>query len=108
MAFYKHPCRHCGALLPEDSRFCPCCGSGAPFGELCPSCLREISREMARCSDCGRALYITCPHCGGRSFVGEKCEVCGKSLMKQCPNLRCGQQQFFENKKCTACGTRLN
>lgn len=108
MAFYKHPCRHCGTLLPEDSRFCSQCGSRAPFTDLCPTCLREIHREEALCTNCGRPLYVACPHCGGRTFVGETCDMCGKSLMKQCANPRCGERQFFENKKCTVCGKRLN
>jgi len=107
MAFYKHPCRHCGTLLPEDSRFCSQCGSRAPFADLCPTCAGEIHREDSVCTDCGRPLYVACPHCGERTFVSDKCDVCDKSLLKPCTNPRCCQMQFFENKKCTACGKRL-
>ena len=107
MAVFLHPCRHCGKLIARDSRFCPGCGSNAPFLDLCPACLREIRREDAACSGCGRPLYIPCPQCGKRTFVGEKCDACGASLLKKCPNLRCGEMQFFQNSKCTACGKKL-
>lgn len=107
MAVYKQPCRQCGSLISQDSRFCPKCGSRAPFVDLCPTCLREIRREDMRCSGCGRPLHIACPRCGKQTFVGEKCDVCGGSLLKQCLNPRCGEMQFFENAKCTACGKKL-
>ena len=107
MAFYKQPCRFCGGLLERDARFCPKCGSDAPFADLCPACLRLVRREDARCSQCGRELYILCPHCGERTFAASKCGVCGKSLTKSCPNPRCKQPQFFENTVCTACGKTL-
>lgn len=107
MAVYKEPCRHCGALIDQDSRFCPKCGNRAPFVDLCPTCLRKVSREDAACCGCGRTLQITCPHCGKQTFAGDKCDVCGKSLMKKCQNPRCGEMQFFENSKCTACGHKV-
>lgn len=107
MAVYKEPCRHCGALLMRDSRFCSKCGSHAPFVDLCPTCLREICREDAVCSGCGRLLRLTCPHCGKQTFVGETCDACGMSLLRKCPNPRCGEMQFCENTKCTACGRKL-
>lgn len=107
MAFYKQACIQCGQLIDSDARFCPKCGSYSPFGYSCPQCLREIKRGDVVCSDCGRPLYTTCPHCGERTFVQDKCEVCGKSLMVKCANSRCGQMQFFENTKCTACGKKL-
>jgi hypothetical protein len=107
MASYKKPCRRCGAYLPSSSRFCPRCGSGAPFADLCPGCLHQVSREERRCGCCGRALRAICPVCGGETFVGEACERCGASLMKRCPNPRCGELQFFENMVCTACGGKF-
>ncbi|MDD3243850.1 MAG: zinc ribbon domain-containing protein [Eubacteriales bacterium] len=107
MAEYKQPCRHCGALLARDSRFCPKCCSGAPFADLCPACLRQVSREDRLCAGCGRPLRVSCPHCGGQTFVGERCDACGGTLLKACPNPRCGQMQFFENTRCTACGKKM-
>lgn len=107
MAVYKEPCRHCGTLIGQDSRFCPKCGSRAPFTDLCPSCLREIKRGDLACSGCGRPLHIPCPKCGKQTFVGDRCDACGASLLKPCLNKRCGEMQFFENTKCTACGKKF-
>ncbi len=107
MAVYKEPCRHCGTFILRSSRFCPKCGSRAPFTDLCPTCLREVSREASLCDFCGRPLHVTCPKCGAKTFVGEKCDECGASLLKQCQNPRCGELQFFQNTKCTACGKKI-
>lgn len=107
MAGYKKPCVRCGSFIEADSRFCPACGSGSPFGYLCPTCLRPAEKTQAVCSGCGRPLYVVCPHCGGRTFVQETCEQCGAPLMIRCENPRCGAAQFFENTKCTACGKKL-
>ncbi len=107
MASYKQTCIHCGTLVDRDVRFCPKCGSGSPFGYLCPACLRSIEKGQPLCSGCGRPLYIVCPHCGQQTFAGERCDVCGKGLMVRCENKRCGVLQFFENTKCTACGKKI-
>jgi RNA polymerase subunit RPABC4/transcription elongation factor Spt4 len=105
MATYKVPCVHCGEMVERDSRLCPKCGSRSPFGYRCPGCLREIRRGDLVCAGCGRRLMTACPYCGGQTFVGaENCGVCGRTLMILCENKRCGQLQFFENTRCTACG----
>lgn len=107
MAVYKEPCRHCGTLIPQDSRFCPRCGSRAPFADFCPTCLHIISREDRVCAGCGRPLYVACPTCGEQTFVCEKCDRCGANLLKRCPHPRCGEMQFFQNAVCNACGKKL-
>lgn len=107
MATYKQPCIQCNAFIERDSRFCPSCGSHSPFGYACPACLRPIEKGSRICAGCGRPLYVACPSCGKQTFVQEKCEHCGVSLMRSCPNKRCGVQQFFENTKCTACGKKI-
>ncbi|MDI9493345.1 MAG: zinc ribbon domain-containing protein [Bacillota bacterium] len=107
MAFYKQPCVHCGEFIDRDVRFCPKCGSRSPFGYACPTCLRPIEKNQQVCSGCGRSLFVTCPACGKQTFVDERCQVCGAGLMIQCQNPRCGQMQFFQNEKCTACGKKF-
>jgi RNA polymerase subunit RPABC4/transcription elongation factor Spt4 len=108
MATYKQPCMHCGTFIEGDARFCPACASGSPFAYLCPSCHREINKSDALCAACGRSLYAPCPSCGMPAFVGEqKCGHCAAFLMVVCPNPRCGQRQFFQNTKCTACGKKI-
>jgi predicted amidophosphoribosyltransferase len=107
MATYKQPCIHCGEFIGRDSRFCPKCASHSPFGHHCPTCIKPIEKGQPVCSGCGRALYVKCPSCHQRTFAGERCEECGAGLMIRCSNTRCGELQFFENEKCTACGQKI-
>lgn len=108
MATFKKPCIHCGTLVDGDARYCPTCASSTPFAHHCPSCLREVTPAQAVCSGCGRQLRVACPACGVATFVAEAaCQSCGATLMVTCPNRRCGQPQFFENTKCTACGKKI-
>lgn len=107
MASYKQPCIQCGALTDRDAQFCPSCGSMNVFGYHCPTCSKRIEKGQRICIDCGRPLYVGCPHCGRPTFAGERCESCGQTLMIRCQNVRCGAPQFFENTKCTACGKKI-
>lgn len=107
MATYKQPCIHCGTYIDGDALFCPVCGSKSPFGYMCPTCREPIVKVHKVCISCGRPLYVECPHCGKMTFVQDKCEMCGKSLMVVCENKRCGEEQFFQNTKCTSCGHKL-
>lgn len=107
MGSYKQPCIHCGTLTDRGAPLCAGCGSRSPFGYRCPSCLAAVERTQRLCASCGHSLRVICPHCGGETFADERCERCGASLMKRCPNRRCGEPQFFENDKCTACGKRI-
>ena len=107
MASYKQPCMQCSTLIDTDVQFCPACGSMHAFGYHCPTCLKPIQKGQRICSECGRQLYVSCPHCNQQTFVQERCESCGKSLMFVCENRRCGVLQFFQNTKCTACGKKI-
>ena len=107
MASYKQRCIHCSALTERDARYCVACGSASPFGYACPNCLKPIEKGWKLCPGCGRSLVAVCPKCRANTFVQAKCELCGASLMVTCPNPRCGQPQFFENTKCTACGKKI-
>ena len=69
--------------------------------------MRPVRQEQPLCPGCGRPLYVTCPHCGGRTFVQDLCQRCGGDLMVRCENRRCGELQFFQNTKCTACGKKI-
>ncbi|NLT58153.1 MAG: hypothetical protein GXX99_04240 [Clostridiales bacterium] len=108
MASYRQPCVHCGEFIDRSARLCPRCGRRSPFGFFCPTCLHPVEKGSVVCAGCGRPLYTLCPACGAGTFVEEQCEACGASLMRPCPNPRCGQPQFFENQKCTACGKKLH
>jgi len=53
-------------------------------------------------------LAVACPACGQATFAADdKCLRCAATLMITCPNRRCGQPQYFENTKCTACGKKI-
>ena len=54
----------------------------------------------------GRTIS-TLAACGQETFVQERCEQCGGGLMIRCENRRCGELQFFQNTKCTACGKKI-
>ena len=107
MATYKQPCIHCKEFIERDARFCSKCASRNPFGYSCPVCLRDIKKEQKLCEGCGSSLYTACPSCRQQTFKAERCEGCGESLMKKCEYKRCGEMQFFENVKCTACGKKI-
>ena len=107
MATYKQPCIHCGTFIDRDARFCLNCASRSPFGYQCPTCLSAIQREQFICGQCGRSLVVACPHCGEQTFVDAHCERCRGSLLIPCKNPRCGDMQFFQSTKCTACGKKI-
>ncbi|MDR0782910.1 MAG: zinc ribbon domain-containing protein [Propionibacteriaceae bacterium] len=107
MATYKLPCIHCGHLLDEAAKLCSNCASSSPFGYACPACKNPVVLTDAICSDCGRGLYIGCPYCQGRTFAQPHCQLCGRPLTVGCTNKRCSAPQFFENKRCTACGKKI-
>ena len=104
MASYKQPCLQCGTYIDRDVQICPFCQSNSPFGFRCPTCRVTITKNQWICANCGRSLYVSCPHCGKQTFVQDRCDVCKGSLLKQCQNRRCRASQFFENIRCTACG----
>jgi hypothetical protein len=66
-----------------------------------------VEKGQAVCSGCGRPLCVTCPTCKAQTFAGERCGTCGAGLMIHCTNPRCGELQFFETVKCTACGKKI-
>lgn len=107
MAVYKQPCIHCGTLIERFAKYCQACGSSSPFGYVCPSCRTPIEKCQNVCSGCGKELYVLCPYCNQKTFVQDRCEQCAQSLMVTCTNKRCGEQQFFQNVKCTACGKKI-
>lgn len=107
MSSYKQTCKDCNSLIDRDVRFCPYCKSSSPFGYKCPNCLREVQKNHLVCMGCGLDLYIKCPNCSLKTFVGDFCDHCSKSLMVQCKNKRCGVMQFYLNKNCTACGKKI-
>ena len=44
-------CSACGADLPQNTRFCPACGT--PATDICPSCGEKVQPSESFCSYCG-------------------------------------------------------
>ena len=43
-------CKKCGAMLPEDGKFCPMCGARADGKKICPSCRQSVAEEAVYCT----------------------------------------------------------
>jgi class 3 adenylate cyclase/tetratricopeptide (TPR) repeat protein len=52
------PCRNCGAINPEDARFCGSCGGSLASTAPCPSCGSENPTGQSFCNACGAQLGL--------------------------------------------------
>jgi len=97
-------CTNCGKDIPEQSQFCPMCGTVSRHtisaavamqeiktGPFCPSCGRRTVEGSGFCIWCGRELYVRpskgtsmwCSGCGGKVPIDSKfCSACGHDLVK--------------------------
>lgn len=85
-------CSKCGALNPENTKFCGNCGNdltashtqAQPVGQTCAKCGTQNVAGAKFCSNCGEALVaaeITCTQCGTKNAPGARfCANCGNSL----------------------------
>ena len=50
-------CYRCNNTIPEDSKFCPCCG--IELYTICPKCGKKYSSQYVFCNECGtnKELY---------------------------------------------------
>ena len=104
MPGYKHPCKYCDKLIPEDSNVCPLCGKMDPLGDFrCPKCKTPVKKDWKVCNNCGLKLEIACPSCGKATFFSDYCDVCGKRLTVICPNKKCKEEQPPIGDKCIKC-----
>lgn len=74
-------CKHCGAKIKKNAKFCPECGKSQL--ELCPKCGAEVSAKAKFCSGCGEKISKekTCPKCNAVVKKGAKfCPECGEKL----------------------------
>ena len=77
-------CPNCGAVLPEESKFCLQCGEKfAPQAGgtvVCPGCGKTVP-EGKFCNECGYKFVRTCPNCGKEIPGGSKfCLECGTKI----------------------------
>jgi membrane protease subunit (stomatin/prohibitin family) len=82
----KALCAKCGAVLPEEAKFCLECGEKVPLpgGEeiVCPACGKKTAQGKF-CMECGAPLTQRCPNCGAEVRGGGKgkfCPECGHKI----------------------------
>ena len=103
-------CAKCGNEIPQNSKFCPNCGSVNGDTEKtekikCSNCGYNYDKNVKFCPECGNA-YNACPKCGADIPDGqEKCPVCSSELSKNCP--KCGTKVNPDNKFCHNCGEKI-
>ena len=80
-------CPACGKPCPENSAFCPSCGTrltqteqpDAPAGRVCPVCGKNCPEGSVFCFSCGAPL--NCTDCGAELGAGMKfCPKCGRPV----------------------------
>lgn len=91
-------CSFCGAIMPDNKRFCPDCGNDTEYATdkndknliKCSNCGYEYKSTMKFCPECGDK-YNPCPKCHADMETDSlKCSVCG-----------------YEIRLCSHCGTAL-
>jgi len=73
-------CPHCGAQIPEGSKFCPSCGKKASVSKVaCGNCGAQINEGAKFCPECGQSQAPKkCTNCGSDMKPGAKfCPECG-------------------------------
>lgn len=107
-------CPSCGAMMPNNKRFCSDCGCDTEKKAeeklnnkiKCSNCGLEYENTVKFCPQCGDK-YNPCPKCGKDLPMGAiECDDCGYKLPQPCPN--CGADLPDENVKfCPECGKSL-
>ena len=77
-------CAKCGAMLPQNAKFCPECGEKATVSSSdtveCPNCGKTVLKGKF-CPECGYKFVTACPKCGKDVSVSAKfCPECGEKL----------------------------
>lgn len=89
-------CLSCGAMITENEKFCPECGSPVNHFQnpkvFCPSCGAEVSPEEKFCPECGvpitnlKETKRICPSCKSEISDDEKfCPECGTPVSSAFP-----------------------
>lgn len=78
-------CSKCGAVLPQQAKFCLECGEKVakpipPDSVVCPQCGKTVVNGKF-CPECGHKFVTICPKCGKDVVPGAKfCLECGEKL----------------------------
>ena len=76
-------CPHCGAQIPQGSKFCPSCGKDTTIAKVaCVKCGAQIPQGTKFCPECGQSQEGTkCAKCGAEMSAGTKfCPECGTKV----------------------------
>ena len=74
-------CVKCGALLPNNAKFCLECGEKVMQSNtiVCPECGKTVMKGKF-CPECGHKFASVCPKCGAEVKGGKFCLECGEKL----------------------------
>ena len=74
-------CVKCGAVLPNNAKFCLECGERVAQINtvVCPNCGNTVAKGKF-CPECGYKFLTTCPKCGTDTKGGKFCPECGEKL----------------------------
>ena len=74
-------CVKCGALLPNNAKFCLECGEKVMQTNtiVCPECGKTVMKGKF-CPECGHKFASVCPKCGAEVKGGKFCLECGEKL----------------------------
>lgn len=74
-------CAKCGAVLPQNAKFCLECGEKVALAGtvVCPECGKTVIKGKF-CPECGHKFVSVCPKCGADTKGGKFCLECGEKL----------------------------
>lgn len=74
-------CAKCGAILPNNAKFCLECGEKVVVSNtiVCPECGKTVVKGKF-CPECGHKFVSVCPKCGADTKGGKFCLECGEKL----------------------------
>ena len=76
-------CAKCGALLPDNAKFCLECGEKVEAAPekmtVCPECGKTVLKAKF-CPECGYKFAAVCPKCGMETNGAKFCSECGEKL----------------------------
>lgn len=83
-AVKKITCPNCNSEVPENSKFCPECGTKIELLNenevICPACGKKTAKGKF-CMECGASLIAKCAKCGAELPSGAKfCLECGEKV----------------------------
>ncbi len=75
-------CQECGALAPQDAKFCKECGKpmAKPGSAKCAKCGADNAQDAKFCKECGAPTKAKCPKCGKEQAGAKFCNECGTQM----------------------------